>query len=233
MMSTERHRDNQVIEGRTVFITGAFGGIGQALVQSFLDAGVGRVIATSRVPRVASDARIECVVLDVCDVASVASVADRYDVDILVNNSGVNENSAPLVDTALESARAEMEANYFGVMNMCCAFAPRMAERGGGVIVNMLSRSVMNVVPQMASYCASKAAAWALTQGFRAELGGKGIGVIAIFPEATDTRLTAHLNKPKLAPKTVADATVAAIRQGVADQYVRLEAVKPVPQGAA
>jgi short-subunit dehydrogenase len=171
--------------------------------------------------------------LDVCDENSIASVADRFDVDILINNSGVNENRSPLADGTAASARAEMEANYFGVLNMCCAYAPRMAERGGGVIVNMLSSSVHKIVPRMASYCASKAAAWALTQALRSELAGNGIDVIAVFPGATDTRLTAHLSIPKLTPAAVAQATIAAIRDGVADQHVRLEAVRTPPHEAA
>lgn len=231
MMSTERLRDNRTVEGKTVLITGAFGGIGQALVEVFLEAGVRKIIATSRVPRTFADDRVVCTIIDVSDEMSVAAAAAHYDVDILINNGGVNENCAPLAGDALPSARAEMEANYFGVLNMCWAFAPGMARRGGGVIVNMLSGSVQKVVPGMASYCASKAAAWALTQALKSELDGKGVAVIAIFPNATDTRLTAHLTIPKLSPVTVAEATLAAIRHGVAEQHVRLESVMPVSHG--
>jgi NAD(P)-dependent dehydrogenase (short-subunit alcohol dehydrogenase family) len=213
---------NRDIEGKTALVTGAFGGIGQALVHALLEAGAAQIIAASRSPQPSNDRRIVTAVLDVRDQASVAALAKAHAVDILINNSGVNANSRPLAANAAEDARNEMDANYFGLLNMCWAFAPRMVARGNGVIVNILSTGALKVLPGMASYCASKAAAWSLTQGLRAELEDKGIGVIAMFPAATDTRLTAHLTIPKLSPKMVADATIAAIRDGVLERPVTL-----------
>jgi short-subunit dehydrogenase len=223
MMSIDARLNNRIVEGKSVLITGAFGGIGLALVDAFLDAGVDRILATSRIGQSPTNDRVTSIILDVCSPNSVAAVADSHDIDILINNSGVNENASLLSNSAAASARAEMEANYFGVLNMCCAIAPRMIARGSGVIVNMLSSSAHKVVPRMASYCASKAAAASLTQSLRSELRDKGVDVIAIFPSATDTRLTAHLSIPKLSPAAVADATISAIRQGVTDQFVHLE----------
>jgi NAD(P)-dependent dehydrogenase (short-subunit alcohol dehydrogenase family) len=213
---------NRDIEGKTVLVTGAFGGIGQALVHALLEAGAAQIIAASRAPQPSHDRRIVTATLDVRDQASVAALAEAHAVDILINNSGVNANSRPLAANAAEAARNEMDANYFGLLNMCWAFAPQMATRGNGVIVNILSTGALKVLMGMTSYCASKAAAWSFTQGLRAELDGKGIDVIAMFPAATDTRLTAHLAIPKLSPKTVADATIAAIRDGVLEQRVTL-----------
>jgi NAD(P)-dependent dehydrogenase (short-subunit alcohol dehydrogenase family) len=213
---------NRDIQGKAVLVTGAFGGIGQALVHALLEAGAAQIIAASRSPQPSNDRRIVTATLDVRDQASVAALAKTYPVDILINNSGVNANTGPLADNAMENARDEMDANYFGLLNMCWAFTPPMVTRGNGVIVNMLSTGALKVLPRMTSYCASKAAAWSLTQGLRAELEGKGIDVIAMLPGATDTRLTAHLTIPKLSPKTVADATIAAIRDGVFERTVTL-----------
>jgi NAD(P)-dependent dehydrogenase (short-subunit alcohol dehydrogenase family) len=213
---------NRDIEGKTVLVTGAFGGIGQALVHALLEAGAAQIIAASRTPHPSNDRRIVTATLDVRDQASVAALAGTHPVDILINNSGVNTNTGPLAGSAAKNARDEMDANYFGLLNMCWAFAPPMVARGNGVIVNMLSTGALKVLPRMTSYCASKAAAWSLTQGLRAELEAKGIDVIAMFPGATDTRLTAHLTIPKLSPKTVADATIAAIRDGVLERQVTL-----------
>jgi len=213
---------NRDIEGKIVLVTGAFGGIGQALVHALLDAGAAQIIAASRSPQASNDHRIVTAVLDVRDQASVAALAAMHSVDILINNSGINTNTGPLAAGAADHAREEMDANYFGLLNMCWAFAPSMVARGRGVIVNVLSTGALKVLPRMTSYCASKAAAWSFTQGLRAELEGKGIDVIAMFPGATDTRLTAHLAIPKLSPKTVADATIAAIRGGIMEQRVTL-----------
>jgi NAD(P)-dependent dehydrogenase (short-subunit alcohol dehydrogenase family) len=213
---------NRDIQGKTVLVTGAFGGIGRALVHALLEAGATQIIAASRSPQPSSDRRIVTATVDVRDQASVAALAKTFLVDILINNSGVNTNTGPLAASAAEHARDEIDANYFGLLNMCWAFAPPMVARGNGVIVNILSTGALKVLPRMTSYCASKAAAWSLTQGLRAELEGKGIDVIAMFPGATDTRLTAHLTIPKLSPKTVADATIAAIRDGVFERTVTL-----------
>jgi short-subunit dehydrogenase len=110
-----------------------------------------------------------------------------------------------------------MEVNYFGLLNMVRAFAPAMQRRKHGTIVNMLSMVSLVNIPRMGTYCASKAAAWSLTQAIRAELMPHGIHVCAVFPSATETTMTAHLNIPKLKPAMVADAVIGAIRDGVED----------------
>jgi NAD(P)-dependent dehydrogenase (short-subunit alcohol dehydrogenase family) len=60
-----------------------------------------------------------------------------------------------------------METNYFGTLSMYRAFAPVLAANGGGAIVNMLSVTSFYNNPLDASYGASKAAAWSLTNGVR------------------------------------------------------------------
>jgi hypothetical protein len=111
-----------------------------------------------------------------------------------------------------------MEVNYFGTLHMVRAFAPAMRQRRRGVIVNMLSMVSYVNIPRMGTYCATKAAAWSLTQAIRAELAPDGVDVYGIFPSATDTTMSAHLTIPKLAPATVAAAVVNAIRDGIEDQ---------------
>ena len=59
----------------------------------------------------------------------------------------------------LDSARAEMETNYFGTLRMCRAFAPVLKANGGGAIVDMLSVTSFYTNPFNASYGASKAPA--------------------------------------------------------------------------
>jgi short-subunit dehydrogenase len=71
----------------------------------------------------------------------------------------------------------------------------------------------------MATYCASKAAAYSATQAIRAELAPFGIHVCTMLPSATDTPMSAHLTVPKLKPETVAGAVIAAIRDRVEDAH--------------
>jgi NAD(P)-dependent dehydrogenase (short-subunit alcohol dehydrogenase family) len=216
-----------VLAGKRVLVTGASGGIGAALVDAFLYAGAAEVIAAARhaPPR---RERVTSAQLDVTDAASVAALAGRHaaGVDVLVNNAGFNGNCGALEPAAGDAARAEMEVNYFGTLNMLRAFAPAMRSRGQGVIVNMLTMLSHVNLPLMGSYCASKAAALSLTQAARAELAPAGVRVLAMLPSAVDTRMSAASPPPKLAPAEVAATTVRAIREGVEDCYPGKTAVE-------
>jgi hypothetical protein len=215
---SDSHRE---ISGKVVLLSGASGGIGRALIRSFLHAGVAEIIAASRTPMTAVERRVRPYRLDVTQGTQVAAAAGEFAerVDIMVNCAGANVNSRIFLPPALDGARAEMEVNFFGLLAMVRAFAPAMQRRRQGVIVNMLSMVSLVNVPRMATYCASKAAAYSLTQAMRAELAPYGIHVCAMLPSATDTAMTAHLSVPKLAPSTVADAVIAAIRDEVEDAH--------------
>lgn len=209
------------LSGKVVLLTGASGGIGRALLSAFLNEGAAEIIAASRKPDPAQTDRIRLYTLDVTDTQKVNETAEEFAdrVDVIVNCSGANSNSRVFAPGSLDSARVEMEVNYFGLLNVARAFAPAMQKRRQGVIVNMLSMVSFVNVPRMATYCASKAAAYSLTQAIRAELGPSGIHVCAMLPSATDTAMTAHLTVPKLKPQTVADAVIAAIRDRVEDAH--------------
>ena len=94
-----------------------------------------------------------------------------------------------------------------------------MRKRGSGVIVNMLTILSHVAMPLLGSYCASKAAAWSMTQALRGELTPRGIRVIGIFPGAVDTRMSEAFPPPKLAPGEVASAVIDAILNGHEDVY--------------
>jgi NAD(P)-dependent dehydrogenase (short-subunit alcohol dehydrogenase family)/uncharacterized OB-fold protein len=207
---------NREITGKVVLVTGANGGIGRELVAAFRDGGAAEVIEMGG-PSAGGPVRP----LDVTDRASVeglaAQVAGR--VDILVNNAGFNANAGALFPADGALARREMDVNYFGLLNMMQAFAPVMRERGQGVVVNILSILSLVNLPVTGSYCASKAAAWSLTQAARAELAPHGVRVCAILPGVVDTRMSVATPPPKLAPRQLAGAILKAIRDGVEDAY--------------
>ena len=91
-----------------------------------------------------------------------------------MNNAGVLKYSGFINAQNLDAARTEMETNYFGTLSMCRAFAPVLAANGGGAIVNMLSVTSFYTNLIDASYGASKAAEWSLTNGVRLELHHQG-----------------------------------------------------------
>lgn len=214
---------NREVKGKVVLVTGADGGIGQALVASFLKAGAKRVIAASRKRKPAGKAapRVQHVRLDLTDAKSIAAAAKAVgaEVDILVNNAGVTAIAGLLDADTIDGARSEIEVNYLGTLNVIRAFAPFMKERKQGVIVNVLTVLAHACLPSMGSYCASKAAALAMTQGVRAELMPWGVRVAAIFPSTVDTAASADSPPPKLRPADVAAAVVMMIESGLEDHY--------------
>jgi short-subunit dehydrogenase len=208
------------VAGKTILITGASGGIGRALIDAVVSAGASEVIAASR-NLVHPSARVKPVSLDITNVDSVAQFAREHGprVDILINNAGVSASSGALSAMGLSGGRNEMEVNYFGLLNMLRAFGPIMAQRQSGVIVNMLSMLAHVNLPFMATYCASKAAAYSLTQAIRAELAPAGVLVVGVLPPAVDTPMSAKAIGPKLATADVAAATVRAIIENETDVY--------------
>ncbi|MBT0652429.1 SDR family oxidoreductase [Geomobilimonas luticola] len=208
------------IKGKIVLVTGANGGIGGALVRGLLDKGAAKVYAAARsIASVAELAqldkeRVAAIRLDITHAASVAAVAEQCgDVAMLINNAGLNRCVPLLGPTGIESAREEMEVNFFGTLAMCRAFAPVLASRGGA-IVNVCSIIGLVNLPVNGTYCASKAAVHSLIQGVRAELAPRGVRVVGVYPGPVDTRMTAGQEMPKATPDQVAAAILAGIDAG-------------------
>jgi NAD(P)-dependent dehydrogenase (short-subunit alcohol dehydrogenase family) len=108
---------------------------------------------------------------------------------------------------------------------MCRAFAPVLAANGGGAIVNMLSVTSFYTNLIDASYGASKAAEWSLTNGVRLELHRQGTLVVAVHASFVDTDMAALTNAPKDSPESVArqafDAVEAGQTEVLADERTR------------
>lgn len=207
------------LEGQTLFLTGAAGGIGQAFIRAALDRGCTRIYAADlRLPERME--RVEPLVLDITDPASVdAAAASAQDVTLLINNAGVNLRSRLIGAESLDAARREMEVNYFGNLTMCRAFAPVLARNGGGTIVNMLSILAKVTLPNLGSYCASKAALLRLCEGARAELAPQGTRVVAVMPWAVDTPMSGPFPGEKTSPEAVAEGVLDALATPQDDIY--------------
>ncbi|WP_243373780.1 SDR family oxidoreductase [Geotalea sp. SG265] len=203
------------IKGTVVMVTGANGGIGQALVKAFIEQGAGKIYAAARdTSALASlvqlgQGRVVPVQLDILNGGQIARIAGECaDVEILVNNAGINRGLWFLAPAGADAARDEMEVNFFGTLAMCRAFAPVMAHRGSGIIANVCSILGLVNMPANGTYCASKAAGHSLLQALRGELAPKNLRVVGIYPGPVDTRLTAGLEIPKASPEGVAQAIV-------------------------
>jgi peptide/nickel transport system ATP-binding protein len=227
------------VAGSIALVTGANRGIGRAFVGALLERGAKKVYAGTRKPDAVADlvkahpGKVEAIALDITSERQVAAAAERCrDVTLLVNNAGLSRRLGMLAAPDLKAAREEMETNYFGTLAMCRAFAPVLKANGGGAIINMLSILARVNLPMRGSLSASKAAGLSLTQCVRAELAKQGTFVMGVMPGVVDTDMEAEYPPPKLPPRDVANAALAALEDGVEDVYPG-EMAQGVAQGLA
>src|SRR5580700_6954044 len=218
------------IENSVALVTGANRGLGKAYTDALLAAGAQKVYAGARDPAsvAITDQRLVPVKLDVAQDKDVRAAAGACpDVNLLINNAGVMLGCPMLADGSEAALRAEMEVNVFGMLRMVRAFAPILARNGGGAIANMLSVVSWFVYPFNATYCASKHAALALTEGVRIQLKAQGTQVVAVYAGFIDTDMAAGLDREKTSPRQVAERTLDGIRNGLNDVHAdeRAEAV--------
>ena len=211
----------ETIKGSTVLITGATGAIATALIAALTARGAKKIYAAARNPSaLAASDRLVPLKMDVTSDADVnKAAATATDITLLINNAGVNHNTAFLLAADLSIAREEFECNYIAPLRVTRAFAPALIANKGAVL-NMLTILSRVNLPFMGSYCASKAAALSLTQGLRAELGPKGVRVAAALPGAVDTRMTAGLPIPKMSPADAATEILDGFESGEEEIYV-------------
>ena len=204
------------IAGARVLVTGAGRGLGRVFTESLLTRGAAVVYAATRDPAQAVSPGAVPVRLDITSAAEVAAAAARCaDADVLINNAGVMRFAPVLAAPDLHSARDEMETNYFGTLRMCRAFAPVLAANGGGALVNVLSIVSWFANPQNSSYCASKSAAWALTNAARIELRRQGTLVTGVFAGVIDTQMgAAFTGLPRTSPQLVVDQALDGVEAG-------------------
>ena len=214
------------IAGSVALVTGASRGLGRVFAAELVSRGAAKVYGAARDPAAVTDAGVTPVALDITDPEGVARAAEQCaDVSLLVNNAGVMKASTFIDAPSLDAARLEMETNYFGTLRMCRAFAPILAANGGGALVNMLSVTSFFTNPFNASYGASKAAEWSLTNGIRTELHHHGTLVVGVHAGFIDTDMAAGLDVPKISPESVAVQVFDAVEAGqvevLADERTR------------
>jgi NAD(P)-dependent dehydrogenase (short-subunit alcohol dehydrogenase family)/uncharacterized OB-fold protein len=219
---------------RKALVTDAKTPTGRALVEALLAAGADLVWAgyaepwkpSAHLEALRKLAKVTPVALDVTDESSVAELAGGIGakVDIIVNTAELHRPN-PISRRGIETARAEMEVNYFGLLRLSQAFAPALSARAADgeahatAWVNILSVHALSNFPPHGTFSASKAAALSLAQALRAELQPAGIRVVNVFPGPIDDEWNALVLPPKLAPAALAAAVVDALKRGIEDVY--------------
>jgi NAD(P)-dependent dehydrogenase (short-subunit alcohol dehydrogenase family) len=223
----------KTIKGSVVVITGATGAIAQALIAELTARGAAKIYTAARdISALSASGHLVPIRMDVTsddDVTKAAAIAT--DVTLLINNAGVNHNTAFMIAPDLAMAREEIEANYLAPLRLTRAFAPALIANGGAVL-NMLTILARVNLPFMGSYCASKAAGLSLTQGLRGELGPMGVRVVAAMPGAVDTRMTAVLTIPKITTAVAAAEILDGFEAGEEEIYVG-DMARGIAQGLA
>jgi NAD(P)-dependent dehydrogenase (short-subunit alcohol dehydrogenase family)/uncharacterized OB-fold protein len=220
---------------RKVLVTDGKTATGQALVKALAAAGADLIWVGHTEPwkkfagfdELERLPQVTLLPLDVTDSKSVREIAAEIGgkVDILVNNAEYHRAFGIGNRAGIETARAEMDVNYFGLLRLAQEFGPALRSRGADgqssavAWVNLLSIYALANFPPHGTFSASKAAAHSLAQCLRAELRPAGVRVINVFPGPIDDEWNQLLLPPKVAPETLARAIVQALRDGIEDVY--------------
>lgn len=188
------------LEGKTVIITGASGGIGTATAALFSREGA-RLVLTGRdearlhqAANACDPERTRCIVADATEPADAARVVGLArttfgDLHVLFANAGVEGAVAPLVSLSLDDFDQVWRTNVRGTIAMMQQAIPLMVASGGGSIVVTCSTASLVGFPGIATYAASKAALLGVVRTAALELAGQGVRVNAIAPGGVENRM--------------------------------------------
>lgn len=197
-------------ESKIILVTGASSGIGEAVAQRLATDGHHVVAGARREDRLDQLAArikdtggsIETRRLDVTDRADMAAfvdaaVAAHGRVDVVVNNAGVMPLSR--LDALLVDEWNQMiDVNVRGLLHGIAAALPHFQRQGGGHFITVASIGAHEVVPTAAVYCATKYAAWAITEGLRLE-SDPSIRVTTVSPGVVESELADTISDPNAA----------------------------------
>ena len=183
------------LEGKVALVTGGSRGLGRAMVLGLARAGADVVIASRKLAGCEEvAAEVQAMGRQALAVSAHAGQMESLDalleatyqrfgrLDILINNAGTNPVTAGLSDLTPELFQKVFEVNTKGPWYLASRAAPRMAQHGGGSIINVISVGGLKPPAYQGFYAGSKAALHALTKVMAAEWAHMGIRVNALAP---------------------------------------------------
>ncbi len=187
---------------RTILITGATSGFGEACARKFADNGDHLILTGRREKRLNAlqqelegKVRVLPLVFDVQDKDAVfAAIADIpatwRKIDLLINNAGLALGRDYFEEADLQDWETMIDTNVKGLLYVSKAVLPLMIPAGKGHIINLGSVAGKEVYEKGNAYCGSKFAVDAISKSMRIDLLRHGIKVTAIHPGAAETEFS-------------------------------------------
>lgn len=215
------------VNGKHVVVTGAAGGIGEALARRFVQEGA-RALVLADVDAARVEAAAKAIgpiatsfAVDVRSRAAIEQLIDDAErangpIDLFCSNAGIGVEGT--VDVAEADWQRIWEINVMAHVHAAKVLVPRMVERGGGWLLNTASAAGLLAQIGSTPYTVTKAAAVAFAESVAIEWGDKGVGISVLCPQAVRTNMTAGSEGGGVAgvdgmmePAEVADAVVAGL----------------------
>ena len=220
---------------KTIMITGATSGFGEATARLFSKKGWRLILTGRRKERLellqselGGEERVHYCCFDVSDRQAVESAFKSLPesfstIDVLLNNAGLALGLEPADKTNLDDWEQMVDTNIKGVMYCTRTVLPMMKEQGQGYIINIGSIAGNWPYPGGNVYCASKAFVKQFSLASRADLLGSGIRITNIEPGNAETEFSdIRFNQDKKRAESVYQNTVALTAQDIADTVLWL-----------
>lgn len=185
---------------KTVLITGATAGIGEASAQLFAQNGYRLILVARRAERLKTlaevlDTEVLTVTLDVRNKAEVAEKLGNLppewqNIDILLNNAGLAVGLSTLQNGEIDDWERMIDTNVKGLLYVTRTIAPLMIARNAGHIINISSVAGKEVYANGNVYCASKHAVDALSKAMRIDMLPHNIKVTNVAPGMVETEFS-------------------------------------------
>ena len=220
------YRENTMsydINNKTIFINGANRSLGNAIVEEFISQGAAKVYAAARnlesVAQLVALYRDKIVPIkvDVADEELIVHAANAaQDVDVVINNAGVLSIPSNFDDNAMEALAFELDIDLFGLLRIARAFSPVLKANGGGAFVHLNSVGSLKTVSNIATYCASRAASYMITEALREALAEQGTHVVSVHARPIKTEIPNDTGYGEIAdpPSRVANRIIKALKDG-------------------